>query len=410
MCAAILTGGELRSQVLQIYTHPEIATVKFHHIGSPLNPPIVRMHPDEGLLLEFDCLAEEPMELDYSIVHCTPTWVPSDLPRHEFATGFELTPMPTGRSSQGTSPLYTHHTLRLPNDDVAWRLAGAYMLRITNRYDPDQVVLQRCFWVLNPLLQPEVRAVQPTGPQRSSGQRIELELDLAPLGPSVDPVGDVYVCITQNHQRYNARTGLVPTFVAGSRVRYSAPDSLVFDGGTEYRNLVYRSGSYRSQQIAHMRRLGGETHIALAPDAPQLHAAYTEQSDIDGRFLPLRDDCRDPAVEGEYVWFYFTLAMPELPHTDVYLFLGEADAWSINPYNKLRYSAIDGAYETRILLKQGIYSYRYVHIDRSSLRVGHGLIDRDHYATQNSYQVYVYHHPRSSNHWQLVGFDEIKTR
>ena len=396
--------------MLANYTHPDIGTVKLHHAGSPLNPPLVRLNLDEHLRLDFDDLADVPMELDYTIIHCTPDWEPSNLLHHDYATGFELNSLPPGRSSQGTNPLYTHHSLSLPNDDTRWTLSGNYVLRVVDRHDHDRIVLQRRFWVHDPMVQPEARVVQASGAQRTTGQRIELELDLAPLGLGVDPFREIVVCIAQNNQIHNARHNIKPVFVGGSRARYSAPDSLVFEGGCEHRNLVYRSSSYRSQQIAHTRRLGGETHVGLTPDRPYLHPAYTEQTDLNGRYLPLRDDCYDPSIEAEYAWFYFTLASPELPQDEVYLYLGEADAWQLIPTHAMRYSAIDGAYETRVRLKQGIYSYRYLHIDRSTGRVGHSLLEGNHSATENSYQIYVYHKPRSSQHWQLVGYSELKSR
>lgn len=407
----MLLGGLLHGQTMHNWAAPEIRSIKCHRAGDPLSQPIVRLDTDDALTLEFDNLADDDLLLDYTITHCSPTWEPTGLLYHEYATGFEVNSLAPGRSSQGTTPLYTHHTLTLPNDDVAWRLSGNYVLRVFDRYNPERTLLQRQFRVLDQRINPMAQVLQPShGKQRTAGQRLELDIDYAKLGSQAAPFTNMLVTITQNHQHYNAKVDAKPTFVGNMRASYSHPDSLLFDGGNEYRNLVYRSQNYRSQQIAQTRRMGGELHIALAPDEPRLHPAYAEQSDLNGQFALPCDDCHEPAYEGQYAWFYFTLPTAELPNTDVVLYLGEADGGNINPHNQLRYSAIDQAYETRLLLKQGIYSYRYLSIDRITGRISPLPFEGNHYAAENTYQVYVYHRPIGERYWQLVGFGEVRSR
>lgn len=401
----------LRGQPLSNWALPDIKSVQCYRAGNTLNTPIVRLHSDDALVLEFDNLSDDHYDLDYTIIHCSPNWEPTPIPYHDFATGFDHNALVNARNSQATTPLYTHHSLTLPNDDAGWRLSGNYILRVVDRYDHGRIVLQRRFMVLDQQIAPEAQVLQPShGSQRNAGQRLSIELPYAKLGHSADPFSNLQVHITQNGQFYNAKTNICPVFVASGRVSYSAPDSLIFEGGNEYRNLVYRSQNYRSQQIAQTRRMGGELHIALAPDEPHLHPAYAEHSDINGQFALLCDDCHEAAHEGQYAWFYFTAPIAELPHTDVYLYLGEVDGGNINPHNRLRYSEIDQAYETRLLLKQGIYNYRYLSVDRATGRISPLPFEGSHFATENVYRIYIYHQPLGERYWQLVGFEEIKSR
>ena len=80
------------------------------------------------------------------------------------------------------------------------------------------------------------------------------------------------------------------------------------------------------------------------------------------------------------------------------------------PAYKLQYSYASRAYETRVLLKQGIYNYRYVAVDRATGQASHSYFEGDYFATENAYQIYVYHKPYAGRYWGLVGAESIKSR
>lgn len=398
--------NEVDAQSLQNFAATTIKSFKAYKVGDEISNPIIELGSTDLLRFEFDDISEEVQTFDYTILHCDPWWNQSELMFEEFSDGFSFNSIDDYRSSQGTITLYSHYTLDLPNQNVNPKISGNYILRVVDSYDHSRVVIQQQFTVVEPNVTINARVLQPFSPKlKNSSQQLNLEVNYLSLG-NIDPFSQIVTTITQNNQTYNAKVAVSPVFQGSGVVRYSAPDSLVFGGGYEYRNLVYRSSSYQSNQIQNVAYYGGEFHLNLLPDLSNRQLNYSQAKDINGKYVIKRDDCLDSNNEGEYLWFYFTLESPTELDADVYLY-GEFTNWSISPAYKLKYSYASKAYETRILLKQGIYNYRYVAVDRNSQLASHSYFEGDYFATENTYQIYVHHKPFGGRYWKLVGYKEV---
>lgn len=399
-------AGQVFSQVQHNYRASTVKSFKARLLGDDISNPVLELGSTDRLLVDFDDLSDQALNLDYTIIHCGPTWEKTDLLYSEFATGFEFNNLLESRSSQGTGVLYTHYTLELPNRDVQWLLTGNYILQIVDSYEHTQIIAEQRFTVVEPKTSIQCTVVQTFSPTlKDCCQQIKLSINHARLGIA-DPFTELFVVITQNNQLYNAKIDPRPTFQSGNSVSYDAPDSLVFGGGYEYRNLVYRSGSYQSAQIVNRNRLGGEWHLNLAPDFNNNQRNYSAARDINGRFILKRDDCTDTNIEGDYQWFYFNLPAQPVANAEVYIF-GELSGWELAPAFRLNYNFATRAYEGRLLLKHGIYNYRYVLVDSKLGKIDHEFFEGNYFATENSYQVYVYHRPQDGRYWQAVGYKEV---
>lgn len=406
---ALLLATQVVAQRMDNFGTETIKSAKAYRLGNEVNDAVIDLNGNDVLRFEFDDISDEALSLDYTIVHCTHSWEPSELLFDEYANGFAFNSIDSRRNSMGTSTLYTHYQLNIPNSDVSLKLSGNYLLRVVEAGNHDKVLLQQRFRVVDAKVGVSARVVQPTNPQlKASAQQLELEINYAQLG-SIDPFSEIAITITQNNQTYNAKENVRPVFHSGSKVRYSAPDSLLFGGGYEYRDLIFKSFAYKSNRFNNFNRYGGEYHLNLAPDASNRQLNYSETRDINGKYIIKRDDCTESNTEAEYIWFYFTLPSEQELNADVYIY-GELTGWSIAPAFKMRYSHTDRAYQARVLLKQGIYNYRYITVDRTSGLATHHQFEGDYSNTENTYQIYVYHKPRGGRYWQLVSFSEIGSR
>ena len=407
-CALLLFTSVLGQPYVN-YCAPTVKSVKSYVAGDEVSSPVIGLGSLGSICVEFDDLSDEVLTLDYTIVHCSPDWHRTDIMFEEYATGFEFNSLGTYYSSQGTSVLYTHYSLTLPNNDVSVLLSGNYILKVVDSYDHERVLLMQRFVVVENKVQFDASVVQPLNPSlKNSCQQLTLQLSYSELG-FVDPFTEIFTTITQNNQTYNAKVDVKPTFQGNNMVSYSAPDSLIFSGGYEYRDLIYRSSTYQSSKIRNVSRVGGEYHLELSPDYSNRHKNYSEARDINGKYIIKRDDCLDSNKESEYLWFYFSLQSPELPNVDVYLY-GELTNWEIFPLYKLGYSHIASAYETRVLLKQGIYNYRYVTVDRTNGQASHDDFEGNYFATKNSYQIFTYYKPIGGRYWRAVGHGEVVSK
>ena len=69
---------------------PEVQTVLLYADGNQLNDPIVPLDDlTERLTLSFDVLGGDGDVLNYTFIHCTHDWQPTDIQRIKYASGFE---------------------------------------------------------------------------------------------------------------------------------------------------------------------------------------------------------------------------------------------------------------------------------------------------------------------------------
>jgi hypothetical protein len=71
------------------------------------------------------------------------------------------------------------------------------------------------------------------------------------------------------------------------------------------------------------------------------------------------------------------------------------------------YVAQDGAYLKTLLLKQGVYNYRYLFLPSGSDRFDPDEIEGSHFETENEYLILFYHRPPGSRFDRLLGHQVI---
>lgn len=397
------------SDILTNYSESFIKSVKAYKTGRDLNNPIIELNTDETITVEFDDLSDESTSFDYTIIHCSYNWQPSDLIFMDYCEGFEYNRVDNYMNSKGTSTSYIHYSLELPNNNIRFKISGNYILRIVDSYNHSKVLLQQRFMVVEPILAISARVRQPLVQDLlSSSQQLELEVNTSPLG-NADPYNDIVTIACQNNQTENWTRGLKPTYISPSLIRYSAPEALIFDGSNEFRHLNLKSVYNQLPQIRKIESYGGEYHIDLTPEASNKRQDYVDNPDLNGKFIIKRDDANESSTEAEYAWIYFALTSYELDNTDVFLY-GEFTGWDLKPEYQLKYNYQNNSYELRTLLKQGYYNYRYVTVDKTNNTISHSQLEGNHFATENSYQIYTYYKSPGIRYWRLVGLKTVNSR
>ncbi len=397
------------TNILTNISESYIKSVKAYKTGRDLNNPIIELNTNETITVEFDDLSDESTSYDYTIIHCTYDWEPSNLIFMDFCDGFEFNRVDKYTNSMGTSTSYIHYSLTLPNRNINLKISGNYILRIVDSYDHSKVVLQQRFMVVEPILAMDARVRQPVIVAfLKTSQQLELDVNLNPLG-SINPTTDIVTVILQNNQFDNQINVLKPQYISPKGIKYSAPDELIFNGCNEYRALNLKSFYYQIPQIRRIENYGGEIHVNLTPDIDNHNQDYVENPDLNGKFIIKRDDSNDSNIEAEYAWVYFTLKTEELYNSDVYLY-GEIAGWRINPEYKLNFNHSTNVYEARVQLKQGYYNYRYVVVDRQTGKMNHSQLEGNHFATENNYQIFTYFKSPGIRYWRLVGMKGLSSR
>lgn len=402
---------QIEKNTFEFVKSPDIKSVKVVKKGLELFEPVIALGVNEQVAIIFDDLSENPGVYSYSISHCNSHWEISDLFVTDYLEGFEVNEIKDYSYSTGTVIPYMHYLLEIPNRDVKLKLSGNYLVRIFNTYEPELILIQKRFIVYEPLVDISAAIRQPSvGDLRYSGQQMQLKLNTRRVRVN-DPYTEIRAVVCKNYPFQGCMHDIKPTHVDGSEIDYSHPDLLIFEGGNEFRLFDTKNIRYLAQGLQSVDYIGGAFHVQLKPDENRRRHKYSNYIDFNGKYVVNLENSSQSHIEADYLWAYFTLSVPlELDEgKSVYLF-GELTGWQLSPANRMAYSMERRAYEMRLLLKQGAYSYQYLLVDDKSGEVDISHFEGSHFDTENSYIVLVYYKPMGARYERCVGYKTVNTR
>src|SRR6187431_1416775 len=103
--------------------------------------PIFRL--GDRFEFQFDDLFGNEADYYYEIKHCDYNWIPTDIPKSEYLSGFDGQKIQETVNSFNTLQIFTHYTLSIPNNYTKILLSGNYVLTILN--SDKEVVMKRYF-------------------------------------------------------------------------------------------------------------------------------------------------------------------------------------------------------------------------------------------------------------------------
>ena len=99
----------------------------------------------ESFEFQFDDLFGNEADYYYEITHCDYNWIPTDIPKNEYLSGFDSQKIQEYVNSFNTLQIFSHYRLSLPNNYSKILLSGNYVLTILN--SDKEIVLKRYFLV-----------------------------------------------------------------------------------------------------------------------------------------------------------------------------------------------------------------------------------------------------------------------
>lgn len=385
-----------------------IKTVKLHPVGDDLGMPIIRLNSGEQLLLTFDDLYTDYMNLSYTVIHCNADWTPSNLLKQEYLSTVQEVFIDNYEYSVNALIPYTNYTLALPNNDLRLLKSGNYLLKVFVAGDEEDLVLTRRFMVFEELTS---IAGQVKRPSRVEFMNDYQEVDFI-INHSAyhiqNPFQDLKVYLMKNGRWDNAITDLKPQFLQNSQLIYQYDKENLFKGGSEYRWFDLKNLQALSMNVARINRDSVYTAY-LKPDMPRTISNYTVTFDINGEYTIRRLDAATPYNEADYAYVDFLLKYPEpIESSDVYLF-GRFTDWKLLPEYKLKYDYSRGAYHTRALLKQGYYNYLYAVYEPEAREADVTKVEGSHWETGNVYQILAYNREVGARYDRLIGFTQVSS-
>lgn len=382
-----------------------IRTVQLRPSLNPLAQPIIKLGSPEVLQLDFDDLSGEFTNYNYTVVHCTYDWQPSDLIKAQYIEGMQEYYLQDFEYSINTYVPYTHYQLTIPNQNMRFTISGNYLLIIYRNSNPDDVVLTRRFMIYEEkvnVVGSLIRATQLD--ERDSHQ--QLNFNLIHQGYDIpNPFLDLHVNILQNSRWDNARFDIKPKFIRNQEMDFNFEGENAFTGGNEFRGFDTKQ---LTELTLNVRKtvLDSNYTVYLVPEIPRLATRYSFLQDANGRFIIRRLNSNTPETEADYAWVDFYLATPKYSEGNVYVF-GQLSDWRVQPRFKLSYDENAQAYKGKVLLKQGFYNYEYVVFDDYQQVVDETLIEGSHWETRNEYTILVYHREIGIRYDRLIAVKQF---
>lgn len=364
-----------------------------------VNEPQIKtvvLSPD--LSLEFDDLSGDRSNLYVKLIHCNYDWTQSNLQDLEFLNDYNEFTINDYQFSSGTYIPYIHYHFQVPQV----KLPGNYLLIVYRDGDQEDLLLsKRIFIPDNKITLTKDDELSGLGTLNFSNQQLNFMLNYGEI-EILNPLESVHVVIRQNQRWDNARFDVKPSFIREDiqqlEYRFFDQDKN-FTGGNEFRFVDFRSLNFPGQNTGRLDRTEKPFHLFVAPDKSRGIDAYAQYPDMNGGFVIENQDSGEPRTNSNYVTTTFTLNTKTV-EGDVYV-SGAFNNWNYNDDNRMTYNAAMGAYESTILLKQGLYNYGYLVKGKTTLP---DYFEGSHFETENVYEVLVYYRPFRPNADLLIGY------
>ena len=367
-------------------------------------PAVLVMGSADHLVVNFDYIDYDVHYLRYSLQHCDALWQPSQLMESEYVDGFNYADIDDYVQSESTFTHYYNYNFTLPNDDMVITRSGNYVLRIYEQDDPDKVLFQTRFMVVEPLLTVMTDVSANTDEDYNDAhQQLTVDLHYKP-GVVADPYSELTTVVYQNTRTDNAVVLSRPMSAGIGNVKYEHLPELIFDAGNEYRRFETVNIHSLNMGVAGIDYVQPFYHATLLEDRPRVNEQYLYDQTQRGHFTIRNAEGDDSMIDADYVVTHFTLNTGgRLEGGNIFL-EGEFTHGMPAATTMMKYDAATGCYVNDLLLKQGAYNYQYLWVPDGAITGLTGVIDGDKYQTVNQYLVLVYHRPSGGRYDRLVGY------
>lgn len=415
LCLLFFAFQSLEAQVVlqEEIRSPFVVAVKLFRRPNQQSFPIVKLGEPEALELQFDDMQTSTRAYYYTYVLCNADWTPANLSSMDYIRGFSQMRLTQYRFSSATMSRYVHYSASLPATNAMPSRAGNYLLKVFENGDTSKLLFSRKILVVNEQASVAVRMQQPFAQENFlSHQKVIADVAFKNV-EILNPAQEVKLVVMQNNRWDNARLITHPTFIRGRNFEYSDENTLVFEGGKEWRWLDLRSFRLQSDRVASVNYNKTPYDVFVRPDTVRSPLRYFFYGDANGRFVIANLENVNPWWQSDIARVHFTF-LPQEPekfrNVDLFLF-GEMTGFQLNDKSKMEWNENLQAFETSLMLKNGFYSYAYVTRPQNKPDAPGSffLTEGSRWETENDYRILVYYTPFGARSDELVGIAEVNS-
>ena len=385
-------------QELSVFAPPEhINSVLFYVNEQNTSLPIVGLN--EQITLKFDDLNADDSFYYYTIERFDADWQKTNLFRAEYMDGYDDIRIQNMSYSIGTLQSYIHYTLTLPNAHTRLKKSGNYMLKIWD--ETRNLVLRKRFLVAQQSSSVRVKLQRSQQIEEiQTHQSVQFVVNLDGLNVRL-PEKQIKPFIVQNQRWQTLRQAGKPTYNLNNQLHFNYMHETTFAAGNEY--FFFDTQDIRSGGGNVARVFRDDLFISvLNPQWVRSGRPYTYAPDINGDFRINTFQGSNPNTESDYSKVVFSLFAEDFLFDGEHFVVGDFNQHIISDKNKLNYNLESGRFEAELLLKQGIYNYKFASQDNDGTRY-ENFISGNYWPTENDYWVLIYFRAIGARCDELIG-------
>ena len=390
-----------------------VASVSLFADGNQTKEPLIPLaNPINRLTLWFDLLGSEGKVLNYTFIHCTNDWFPTEIMRNNYATGFDYGRIDDYEFSRNTLIDYVHYELVFPDEEMLPVISGNYLLVV---YDDDlreeNIYFTRRFMVMDEKANISASVPRYCDDLSLSDTHQQLNVKVTMQSIMTGNVQDyANMTIRQNGRWDNAVMGLTPSFIYPDYISYEHNPLTVFEAANQYRRVNFSNFYFQSENIARIYQTDNYYVVDYATCETRAKNPYITYEDIHGeKYIYIANEGRETATEADYAWVNIFLRCPmPFSNEDVYV-MGAVNDWRFDERNLMKYDYNLHGYLCQLLLKQGYYNFMFVTADRDTGRVTTDLTEGNHWDTDNVYRIYLYYYNAIKGYDELIGYTTVSS-
>jgi hypothetical protein len=383
----------------------KVGNIQFHPKNNPLIFPAMSLYEILPLELKFDILSTQEEQFFYTIELCNYDWTPSNLDVMDYIDGYSENTIYAFSSSFNTTLDYVQYKMEIPNNDIRFLKSGNYILHVFK--SNEDKLFSRRFIVYEPSV--EVNLQLDNFQSDIYGDRQSINAVVAPQSNEFAGFsGDIHLSVIQNGN-WNQVKSFNKYYTNGEgQLLFNGTGQIVFDGMNEYRFFDIKSLKFISDRIERIEYMPPNYHVYLKPDKLRGNKNYFTNVDLNGEYFIWNQESNDEnLLDADYAYVHFRLDT-EIPlGSDIYI-EGALSDWKLDD-NSMEFNTESGFYESTLLLKQGIYNYRYVTKDYNSNKVYCDITEGNFYQTGNDYRAFLYYRELGGIYDRVIGYGILST-
>ncbi|RXK85469.1 type IX secretion system plug protein [Filimonas effusa] len=408
--------------------HANIGSVQLFPTGNQYNYPIITLGSVGGLELHFDDLDNYVKNYNYTYQLCNADWTPVNLSTFDYIQGFTQNRLTQFRNSSIATTRYIHYQVNLPERNCMPSKSGNYLLKVYLNGDTSQLAFTRRILIAESGVTIAAAIQQPFDATKArTHHKLQFTVDKTQLNV-LNPAQQLQVVALQNFRWDNAVTGKQPMFMRGNLFEYNGERDFLFPAGKEYRWADLGSFRFLSERMDRYDLKQLPFEIWLKPDGEWTQSRYLYYADLNGFSETRTTDNINPWWQGDYAYInfiYVPAARKPIPNKELYIG-GQFSQYKYTDQYRMIFNDQIGAYEKRLLLKQGYYTYAYFTPVSASPQMAipntqatgntpqlpgeTTFTDGNYWETEDDYTILVYYRAFSDRYDRLVGLATINSR